>query len=73
VKLSGELSGSVTEKIKEEGKEQGIFEFDLKIFEFCPKFANFIERQGINRESLVFLPSSWQQSACCESAQDSEK
>ena len=27
-----------------------IFRFGLKIVEFCPKFANFLPRQGINRE-----------------------
>jgi hypothetical protein len=26
------------------------FEFDHKIIEFCPKSANFLQEQGINRE-----------------------
>lgn len=27
-------------------------EFDVEIAEFCPKFANLLERQGINRDSV---------------------
>ncbi|PYY14056.1 MAG: hypothetical protein DMG60_20760 [Acidobacteria bacterium] len=32
-----------------------ILEFDLQIIEFCPKYANLLQRQGNNREVCKFL------------------
>src|SRR5205085_8273409 len=40
------------------GKNTGGFEFDLEIIEFCPKYANFAQNQGINREFCGFLAKS---------------
>jgi hypothetical protein len=36
-------------------KNSKFFEFDAKIIEFCPKYANFAQNQGINRDFCGFL------------------
>ncbi|PYY18668.1 MAG: hypothetical protein DMG60_07500 [Acidobacteria bacterium] len=41
------------------GKNTGVFEFDLEIVEFCPKYANFAQNQGTNREFCGFCLSPY--------------
>ena len=44
---------------QKQGKIQGGFEFDLEIIEFCPKYANFAQNQGTNREFCGFYLSDY--------------
>src|SRR5882724_9036686 len=37
-------------------KNRRLFRICLKIIELCPKSANFVERQGVNREFCGNLP-----------------
>ena len=39
---------------KDRGNDRGSFRIDAKIVEFCPKSANFVQRQGNNRDICGF-------------------
>jgi hypothetical protein len=36
------------------GNNRGFLKFDLEIDKFCPKYVDFVERQGNNREFCGF-------------------
>ena len=57
--MTSRLPGGEIHVRKQKNREEnrGIFEFDLKIVEFCPKSANFALDQGINREFCGYLPN----------------
>ena len=49
-------AGQTGEPDENREKNRGVSDSDPKIVEFCPKSANILQRQGINREFCGYLP-----------------